>query len=140
MMQPLTKFTKQIESDDLIPSSVREAFRRAQEERPGAAHLELPEDIAREDSTVPVTKPSFVRRPVAQEKAIHRAVELISPANHPLLPIGAGANRKRACRMLRRFVDRTCIPFVTTRMGKGVINPETVSAYSSNHFPWWDRD
>ncbi len=41
MMQPLTKFTKQISSGDMIPSSVREAFRRAQEERPGAAHLEV---------------------------------------------------------------------------------------------------
>ena len=60
MMQPLTKFTKQIESGDLIPSNVREAFRRAQEERPGAAHLELPEDIARENASVPVIRPSFI--------------------------------------------------------------------------------
>jgi acetolactate synthase I/II/III large subunit len=45
MMQPLTKYTRQIESGDLVPSTVREAFRKAQEERPGAAHLELPEDI-----------------------------------------------------------------------------------------------
>ncbi len=139
MMQPLTKFTKQIESGDLIPSSVREAFRRAQEERPGAAHLELPEDIAREDSTVTVMKPSFTRRPVAEEKAIQRAVELISQARHPLLLIGAGANRKRACQMLRRFVDRTCIPFVTTQMGKGVINEDNDhfignAALSSNDF------
>ena len=139
MMQPLTKFTKQIESGDLIPSNVREAFRRAQEERPGAAHLELPEDIAREDSTVTVIRPSFTRRPVAEEKAIRRAVELISQARHPLLLIGAGANRKRACRMLRRFVDRTCIPFVTTQMGKGVINEDNDhfignAALSSNDF------
>ena len=46
MMQPLTKFTRQIVSIGNIPSAVREAFRRAEEERPGAAHLELPEDIA----------------------------------------------------------------------------------------------
>ena len=139
MMQPLTKFTKQIESGDLIPSNVREAFRQALEERPGAAHLELPEDIARENASVPVIAPSFTRRPVAEEKAIHRAVEMISQAKHPLLLIGAGANRKRACRMLRRFVDRTCIPFVTTQMGKGVINEDNDhfignAALSSNDF------
>ena len=47
MMRPLTKYTRQIVSADTIPARVREAFRVAQEERPGAAHLELPEDIAR---------------------------------------------------------------------------------------------
>ncbi len=122
MMQPLTKFTKQISSGDMIPSSVREAFRRAQEERPGAAHLELPEDIAREETDVPIIAPSYVRRPVAEDKAIQRAVDLIAGARHPLILIGAGANRKRTWNMLRRFVDRTCIPFVTTQMGKGVVD------------------
>jgi acetolactate synthase-1/2/3 large subunit len=48
MMRPLTKFTQQIVSGGLIPSRVREAIRQAEEERPGATHLEFPEDIARE--------------------------------------------------------------------------------------------
>ena len=122
MMQPLTKFTKQISSGDMVASSVREAFRRAQEERPGAAHLELPEDIAREETAIPVIPPSYVRRPVAEDKAIRMAVDLIAGARHPLLLIGAGANRKRTHKMLRQFVDRTCIPFVTTQMGKGVVD------------------
>jgi acetolactate synthase-1/2/3 large subunit len=60
MMQPLTKFTKRVESGNRIPSSVREAFRKAQEERPGATHLELPEDIACEAVDVPVVEPSFL--------------------------------------------------------------------------------
>ena len=139
MMHPLTKFTKQIESGDMIPSSVREAFRRAQEERPGAAHLELPEDIAREDADVPVVQLSYARRPVAEEKALSRAVALISQARHPLLLIGAGANRKRTCKMLRQFVKRTCIPFMTTQMGKGVVNEDNErfignAALSANDF------
>ncbi|MDE2706996.1 MAG: thiamine pyrophosphate-binding protein, partial [Gemmatimonadota bacterium] len=49
MMQPLTKYTHQIVSGDSVPSRVREAFRLAEEERPGAVHLELPEDIACEE-------------------------------------------------------------------------------------------
>ena len=139
MMQPLTKFTRQIESGDLVPSCVREAFRKAQEERPGAVHLELPEDIAHEDSDAAVIEPSITRRPVAEAKAIGRAVELISQAKQPLLLIGAGANRKRTCEMLRQFVDRTGIPFVTTQMGKGVIDEDSEhfignTALSSNDF------
>jgi len=124
MMQPLTKFSRRIDSGDRIPSCVREAFRRAQEERPGAAHLELPEDIAPETTQAPLIDPSFTRRPVAENKAIHCAVTLIANAKHPLLLIGAGANRKRPCRMLRKFIDRTGIHFVTTQMGKGVINED----------------
>src|SRR6056297_851883 len=48
MMHPITKYSCQIHSGYNIPSRVREAFRSAMTERPGATHLELPEDIASE--------------------------------------------------------------------------------------------
>lgn len=122
MMKPLTKFTRQVVSGDSIPSLLREAFRLAAEEKPGATHLELPEDIAEEQTEVPLTMPSAVRRPVAEEKSINTACEAIRKAKHPLLLIGAGANRKMTCKMLRKFVDKLGIPFVTTQMGKGVVD------------------
>jgi acetolactate synthase-1/2/3 large subunit len=122
MMQPITKYTRQIVSGDTVPASVREAFRLAEEERPGASHLELPEDIASEDSDAELMPPSIHRRPIAEEKGIKRAVEMISSAHRPLLLIGAGANRKLTSRMLSRFVSETGIPFVTTQMGKGVVD------------------
>ncbi|MFQ5708968.1 MAG: acetolactate synthase large subunit [bacterium] len=122
MMRPLTKYTTQIVSGDNIPSRVREAFRTAEEERPGAAHLELPEDIAREETDAEIIPKSRVRRPTAEEKAIKYAVEMIEQARHPLLLIGAGANRKLTCKMLRRFLDKTGIPFFSTQMGKGVVD------------------
>ena len=49
-MRPLTKMTRQIVSAATIPTLVRDAFRVAQEERPGPVHLELPEDIAGEET------------------------------------------------------------------------------------------
>ena len=122
MMRPITKYTTQIVSGERIPSVIREAFRLAAEERPGAAHIEIPEDIARESTTAPLLKQSQSRRPVAEEKAVERAKTMIEQASAPLLLIGAGANRKLTARMLRRFVDHTGIPFVATQMGKGVLN------------------
>lgn len=122
MMRPLTKYTKQIVSGDNIPSRVREAFRIAEEERPGAVHLELPEDIAADETTVPVMQRSSVRRPVAEDKSITHAVDLIQKAKRPLLLIGAAANRRLSSKMLRRFVHQTGIPFFATQMGKGVID------------------
>ncbi|GAB3314810.1 acetolactate synthase large subunit [Haliea atlantica] len=122
MMRPLTKFTCQIVSGDRIPSVVREAFRLASEERPGAVHIELPEDIAAEDTSAPLIPASTVRRPIAEYKAINAAVSMIEQADRPVLVIGAGANRKLTCKMLREFVDKTGIPFITTQMGKGVLD------------------
>ncbi|MFQ5651136.1 MAG: acetolactate synthase large subunit [bacterium] len=122
MMRPLTKYTRQIVSGDNIPSRVREAFRLAEEERPGAVHLELPEDIAAEGTDEAVICKSKVRRPIAEEKSIEQAVETIERAQRPLLLIGAAANRKLTSKMLRRFIDRTGIPFFSTQMGKGVLD------------------
>jgi len=122
MMRPLTKYTHSIVSGNNIPSSIREAFRISQEERPGAAHLELPEDVAGEEAESQPLPRSRARRPVAEGKAIKQAVEMIEKAKNPLLLIGAGSNRKMPARMLRAFVDKTQMPFISTQMGKGVLD------------------
>ncbi len=123
MMQPLCKSTKQITNANMLAATVRESFRIATEERPGAVHIELPEDIAAEDTSLttlfPITK---IRRPIAEQKAIQQAVESIRAAKHPLLLIGAGANRKLTSTMLLEFIEQTQIPFFNTQMGKGVVD------------------
>ena len=122
MMKPLTKYTQQIVGGDNIPSRVHEAFRLAEEERPGATHIELPEDIARDETDADLLPTRHVRRPIAEQKSIHQAVEALQKAKHPLLLIGAGANRKQTAKMLRDFVDEFQIPFFSTQMGKGVLD------------------
>ncbi|HEX8191849.1 MAG TPA: acetolactate synthase large subunit [Allosphingosinicella sp.] len=122
MMRPLTKLTHQLASADNIPSRIREAFRLAEEEKPGAVHLELPEDIAEERTNSRPIARSLVRRPLADEKSIRAAVERLEAARAPVLVIGAGANRKMTSNMLREFVAKTGIPFVTTQLGKGVLD------------------
>src|SRR3954451_7046748 len=62
MMGPITKYAHQIASSDNIPSRVREAFRIAEEEKPGATHIELPEDIADEHTHSRPLVRSIVRR------------------------------------------------------------------------------
>ncbi len=122
MMRPLTKYTQQLVSGTNIPSRIREAFRLAMEEKPGAVHLELPEDIAAEEVPELPIPASYARRPTAEEKSIRAAIKMIENADHPLLLIGAGANRKLTRRTLRQFITKTGIPFVTTQMGKGVVD------------------
>jgi len=122
MMKPLTKYTRQIASANNIPRRIREAFRLAEEERPGAVHLELPEDIASELTSSEVIEKTVYRRPLAEDKSISQAVDMIHQARRPLLLLGAGANRKHSSNMLREFIDSTGIYFISTQMGKGVID------------------
>ncbi|WDE10628.1 acetolactate synthase large subunit [Thalassomonas haliotis] len=131
MMRPLTKYTAQIVSGERVASQVREAFRIAKSERPGATHLEFPEDIALEEVQPNLIPESIIRRPIAEQKAINKAVNMIELAKSPLLLIGAAANRKMTSKMLRRFVEQTQIPFVTTQMGKGVVD-ETSPLFLGN--------
>jgi acetolactate synthase-1/2/3 large subunit len=122
MMGPITKYTHQMAASDNIPSRVREAFRLAEEEKPGAVHIELPEDIADEQTDALPIKRSVSRRPSADPKAVRAAVEALENAKSPVLVIGAGANRTMTGRMLLQFIEKTGIPFLTTQLGKGVID------------------
>lgn len=122
LFRPITKYSRQIVNGNNIPAMVREAFRLAIEERPGAVLLELPEDIAAEDCEDRIFNVVGFRRPDADEMAIQEAATMIENAKMPLLLIGAGANRKRTSKALANFIDKTGIPFFNTQMGKGVVD------------------
>ncbi len=120
MMTPVTKYSATIISSDRMPSMVREAVKLALAERPGASHLELPEDIAEEICRAGSITPHKVRRPNADTKAIGLALEEIEKSRHPLVVLAAGGNRKLVRKQLHIFLNKTGIPFTSTQMGKGV--------------------
>lgn len=122
VMKPITKLSRQIVSPAMIPTLVREAFRIAEEERPGPVHLELPEDIAAaEAEDVALIPPHPVEIPRASEAALDRAAALILRAERPLVMLGAAASRPRSSSDLAQFVVRLRIPYFTTQMGKGTV-------------------
>jgi acetolactate synthase-1/2/3 large subunit len=121
-MTPLTKMARQIVSAQTIPTLVREAFRVAQQERPGPVHLELPEDIAAEAaSDLSPIAPHPIEIPVAPTTALDRAAAMILEAKRPLIMFGAAASRPRLSAPLSEFLGRVCIPFFNTQMGKGAV-------------------
>ena len=121
-MAPLTKMARQLVSAATIPATMREAFRVAQEERPGPVHLELPEDIAGEESpAIPLVKPHPIEIPVAHPEALARAAKMIRKAARPLIMLGAAASRPHLAEALSDFVRRVQIPFFNTQMGKGAV-------------------
>jgi len=123
LFAPICKMTKQIVNANTIPSLVREAFRVAEEEKPGPVLLELPEDIAEETADmVDLIPPGERHYAIAGSNVIQTAAETIKNAKRPLLLIGAGANRKEARRAISDLIGMIGVPFCNTQMGKGVVD------------------
>jgi acetolactate synthase-1/2/3 large subunit len=122
MFRPITKWAWSLVNPDNIPEVVRKAFKLATTEKPGACHIELPEDIARmQAQTLPIP-PERLRRPVPDDKIVDRAMEVIRSARSPVILAGNGTIRKRASRQLRRFVEQTGIGVLSTFMAKGCVS------------------
>ena len=125
LMKPITKSAETIADPSTIPTVLRNAFKHAQAERPGAVHIELPEDVAGSETEARVQNASRVRRPDPDTKTIEGAAELINSSRHPLLILSAGANRKLISKDLREFVESSGIYVVHTQMGKGVLSDDS---------------
>ena len=122
MFRPVTKWATTILNPDTIPEIVRKAVRLARTEKPGAVHIELPEDIAAEDaSAVPLTPRRF-RRSVTDDKIVDQAFEMLRNAKRPVIIAGNGCIRRRASKQLRIFCEKTGIGVISTFMAKGSVD------------------
>ena len=122
MFRPVTKWAVTILHPDTIPEIVRKAVRLARTEKPGAVHIELPEDIAEmETSEVPMSPRRF-RRSVPDSKIVDKAFALLKDARKPVVLAGNGCIRKRASRQLRQFCEQTGIGVISTFMAKGCVD------------------
>ena len=122
MFQPVTKWATTILNPDTIPEIVRKAVRLARTEKPGAVHIELPEDIATESSDAKPLEPRRFRRAVPDDKIVDRAFAAIREARRPVIIAGNGCIRKRASKQLRRFCEQTGIGVISTFMAKGSVD------------------
>ncbi len=122
MFRPITKWNQSVINPLNIPEVVRKAFKLAMMEKPGACHIELPDDIAAlpvDNQPVAVQQP---RRPVPDDKTVDATVALIRAARRPVVLAGNGAIRTRASRQLRIFAETTGIGVLSTFMGKGAVS------------------
>jgi acetolactate synthase-1/2/3 large subunit len=123
MFEPVTKWNTQLSDPDIIHESVRKAFKVAEFEKPGATHLELPEDVAREESAEePLPNRDRVAAAVPNPAAIEAVTVLLEAARRPLIIAGNGAVRTAAASQLRALVSETDLPVVSTYMGKGAVS------------------
>jgi acetolactate synthase-1/2/3 large subunit len=121
MFAPVTKWNTQIVRPSNTPEIVRRAFKIAQSEKPGAVHIDLPENIAAMQVAGQPLKPDTRERVYASFQSIERAAAAISEARNPLILVGNGAIRAHASDALTHFATELNIPVANTFMGKGVI-------------------
>jgi acetolactate synthase-1/2/3 large subunit len=122
MMRPITKWNARVSAPEIIPEVVRKAFKVAETEKPGATHLELPEDVMAEPLDA---QPLARRKPVLPEPAARElleAADLIRHAINPIALVGNGVIRAGAAPALREFARATGISLAETFMGKGAID------------------
>lgn len=126
VMRPITKFAAKIPSGPMAGSLVRQAMMSALGGRQGPAHLELPDDVARDTELGPSVPCRHSDIPVATQQSIDVAAALIRTAGRPLVMVGGGtrANRPEVAAAVRALIDKTQIPFVATMMGKGVADED----------------
>ncbi len=128
VMRPITKWNARINDPRIIPEVVRKAFKVAEAEKPGATHIELPEDVMEEEidaSPLPRRK-VVLSEPQARE--LLKAADVIRGALNPVALAGNGVVRGGATPALREFVRATGIPVAESFMGKGLLPPENDKA------------
>ncbi len=122
LFKPVTKWNARVELPETVPEIVRKAFRLARMEKPGATHIELPEDVAEapvDAEPIPVRRTTY---PVARPESIAAAIELLRLAQRPVVLAGNGVIRRQAAGALAEFAHRLNIPVHTTFMGKGALD------------------
>ncbi|MEH2314940.1 MAG: acetolactate synthase large subunit [Nostoc sp.] len=121
MFAPVTKWNKQIVRPSITPEVVRKAFKRSQSEKPGAVHIDLPENIAAMPVEGKPLRKDNSEKSYASFASIRAAAAAICQAVNPLILVGNGAIRAHASDAVTQFATLLNIPVANTFMGKGVI-------------------
>src|SRR6476661_7217748 len=121
LFRPITKYTAQIREPEIVPEIVRKAFKVAQTEKPGAAFIDFPENIAESivDKGPIEVQTAYTSAP--PEFKIEEAARLISRAKCPVVLAGNGVIRQGATDSLVSFAEVLRIPVANTFMAKGVM-------------------
>src|SRR5256885_14290878 len=123
VMQPITKWNARVSDPNIIPEVVRKAFKVAESEKPGATHIELPEDVMAEDvDATPLPR----RKPVQPEPSAReplKAADLIRGALNPVALSGNGPTRAPAAPALPAFTRANRFPGGRSVIGQGLLPP-----------------
>ena len=125
LCRPYCKYSVRVEAVSRIPYLVEQAVRTSWYGRPGAAFLDMPDDVILgridEDEVPVMASVDDPPRSLADPSSVAAALETLKGAKNPLVIVGKGMAWSRAESEVRRFIEHTQLPFLATPMGKGVV-------------------
>ncbi|HZK66494.1 MAG TPA: biosynthetic-type acetolactate synthase large subunit [Chloroflexota bacterium] len=120
---PITKHSYLVESVKELPRVMKEAFFLARTGRPGPVLVDVPKDVLLAETNFIYPKKVELQgySPTLQGNMgqIKKAAALIRDAKRPVIMAGQGVLISHAEKELRRLVEATGIPVVTTLLGIG---------------------
>ncbi len=121
VFKPMTKWNTLLHLPEIIPESISKAFKTATGEKPGATHIDFPEDVAKMVVNAEPIRHDFPSEAEPVASCLERAAQLINDAKQPIILAGNGVVRQKASRILTQFAEMANIPVAHTFMGKGSI-------------------
>ncbi|HMA46922.1 MAG TPA: thiamine pyrophosphate-binding protein [Frankiaceae bacterium] len=125
LLRPITKWNTRVTDPVIVPEAVRKAFSVAEQEKPGATHLELPEDVMAAPAPAGAA-PLPRREPVRPEPAARellRAADLIRAGRRVVALAGNGVVRGQAAGALQEFSRVTASRWRRRSWARGCCRP-----------------
>jgi acetolactate synthase-1/2/3 large subunit len=122
---PITKHNYLVMDPQELPKIINEAFHIARTGRPGPVLVDIPKDVLQAEMVWWYPEgpelPGYHPTTRGNQKQIREAARLLLSARKPVLYVGGGVIRAGAADELRRLVELTQAPVVTTLMARGAL-------------------
>lgn len=131
MFSPVTKYAVEVNASDAIAEVVSNAFRAAEQGRPGSAFVSLPQDIVDQPATgaiLPASNAPMMGS--APDEAIDSVASLIASAKNPVFLLGLMASQQENSTALHQLLEKSHIPVTSTYQAAGAVNQQHFSRFA----------
>ncbi|STT73272.1 acetolactate synthase [Klebsiella pneumoniae] len=131
MFSPVTKYAVEVTAPDALAEVVSNAFRAAEQGRPGSAFVSLPQDVVDGPVSGKVLPASGApQMGAAPDDAIDQVAKLIAQAKNPIFLLGLMASQPENSKALRRLLETSHIPVTSTYQAAGAVNQDNFSRFA----------
>lgn len=118
-----TKHSFIVRNIDELPDVFAKAFQIAKSGRPGPVLIDIPKDVQFAETRLqPVVLEKLAPGSISTQK-LESAVALLKVSKRPIVYVGGGVGMAHAVPALRRFLEVSHIPSVSTLKGLGAVSP-----------------
>ena len=130
MFSPVTKYAVEVTAPDALAEVVSNAFRAAEQGRPGSAFVSLPQDVVDGPVSGKVLPASGPRRWAPRRMMPSTGGETYRPAKNPIFLLGLMASQPENSAALRRLLETSHIPVTSTYQAAGAVNQDNFSRFA----------